>query len=67
MVRGFLGKNRVRTGREGGEHGMLKKLMLLLCLGAFAVAVVGGCGKKPAEEKPKENGDKPVEPVGDEK
>jgi hypothetical protein len=41
---------------------MLKKLMLLLCLGAFiAVAAVGGC-KKPAEdEKPKENGDKPVE------
>jgi hypothetical protein len=31
---------------------MLKKLMLLLCLGAFiAVAAVGGC-KKPAEEKP---------------
>ena len=46
---------------------MLKKLMLLLCLGAFAVAVVGGCGKKPAEDKPKENGDKPVEPVGDDK
>jgi hypothetical protein len=31
---------------------MLKKLMLLLCLGAFiAVAFVGGC-KKPAEPKP---------------
>jgi len=66
LVRGFLGKNRVRTGREGGEHGMLKKLMLLLCLGAFAVAVVGGCGK-PKEPKPKDNGDKPVEPVGDDK
>jgi len=45
---------------------MLKKLMLLLCLGAFAVAVVGGCGK-PKEPKPKDNGDKPVEPVGDDK
>jgi len=30
---------------------MLKKLMLLLCLGAFVVAI--GCGEK-KEEKPKE-------------
>ena len=35
---------------------MLKKLMLLLCLGAFiAVAALGGCKKeepKPEDEKP---------------
>jgi len=51
LVRAFLGNNRVRTGREGGEDVMLKKLMLLLCLGAFVVAI--GCGEK-KEEKPKE-------------
>jgi len=35
---------------------MLKKLLILLCLGAFiAVATVGGCGGE-KEEKTEENG-----------
>lgn len=44
---------------------MLKKLLILLCLGAFiGVATVGGCGKKP-DEPPADNGDENGDENGD--
>lgn len=46
---------------------MLKKLLILLCLGAFiAVATVGGCKKEEEEPEPKDNGDEPGDENGEE-